>query len=104
MIQAHSPSRWRWTTTPLFRLDFANTGAQARPSPIQVTLEKDEDDDDDAQTSVAKLRRESLREAFCIAELLDAEGDEMKPSDVTLKLQTLGFDDEYWIDTGVYRI
>jgi len=94
----------RWTTTPLFRLDFANTGAQTRPSPIQVTLEKDEDDDDDAQSSVAKLRRESLREAFRIAELLDAEGDEMKPSDLTLKLQTLGFDDEYWIDTGVYRI
>lgn len=94
----------RWTTTPLFRLDFANTGAQQRPSPIQVTLEKDEGDDDEAQTSVAKLRRESLREAFKISELLDGEGDEMKPSDLSLKLQTLGFDDDYWIDTGVYRI
>ncbi|MEM1076511.1 MAG: virulence factor SrfB [Pseudomonadota bacterium] len=94
----------RWTTTPLFRLDFANAGAQGRPSPIEVTLEKDEGDDDDAQTSVAKLRRESLREAFKIVELLDGDGDEMKTSDVSLKLQTLGFDDEYWIDTGVYNI
>jgi hypothetical protein len=94
----------RWTTTPLFRLDFANSGAQARPSPIEVTLEKDEGDDDDQTTSVAKLRRESLREAFKIVELLDGEGDEMKPSDVSLKLQTLGFEDDYWIDTGVYRI
>jgi hypothetical protein len=94
----------RWTTTPLYRLDFANPGAQSRPSPIEVTLEKDEGDDDDAQTSVAVLRRERLREAFVITELVDAEGDVMKPSDVTLKLQTLGFEDEYWIDTGVYRI
>ena len=94
----------RWTTTPLFRLDFANSGAQARPSPIQVTLEKDEGDDGEQSTSVAKLRRESLREAFKIVELLDGEGDEMKPSDLSLKLQTLGFEDDYWIDTGVYRI
>ncbi len=94
----------RWTTTPLYRLDFANPGAQSRPSPIEVTLEKDEGDDDDAQTSVAVLRRESLREAFRISELVDAEGDEMKLSDITLKLQTLGFEDEYWLDTGVYRI
>ncbi|AVL53811.1 virulence factor SrfB [Roseobacter denitrificans] len=97
----------RWTTTPLFRLDFNNSnapGAQKRPTPYQVTLEKDEGDDDEAQTSVAKLRRESLREAFKIAEVLDGEGDEMKASELVLKLQTLGFDDDYWIDTGVYRI
>ncbi|MEM1350900.1 MAG: virulence factor SrfB [Pseudomonadota bacterium] len=94
----------RWTTTPLFRLDFANSGAQARPSPITVVLERDDSDEDDAQTALANLRRESLREVFRIAELIDAEGDEMKSSDVTLKLHTLGFDDEYWIDTGVFRI
>ena len=97
----------RWTTTPLFRLDFNNSnapGAQKRPTPYHVTLEKDEGDDDDAQTSVAKLRRESLREAFKIVEVLDGEGDEMKASELVLKLQTLGFDDDYWIDTGVYRI
>ena len=94
----------RWTTTPLFRLDFGNTNAQQRPSPIEVTLERDEADDDDDATSVARLRQESLREAFRIAELVDGDGDAMKPTDVTLKLQTLGFEDEYWIDTGVYRI
>ncbi|MFK7744486.1 MAG: virulence factor SrfB [Roseobacter sp.] len=94
----------RWTTTPLFRLDFANTGAQQRPSPLQVTLEKDDGDDEEETTSVAKLRRESLREAFRISELLDGDGDDMKVSDLSLKLQTLGFDDDYWIDTGVYRI
>ena len=96
----------RWTTTPLFRLDFAdiNKGAQKRPTPFQVTLEKDEDDDGEGQDAVSILRRESLREAFRIAEILDADGDEMKASELSLKLQTLGFEDDYWIDTGVYRI
>ncbi|MFK7761968.1 MAG: virulence factor SrfB [Roseobacter sp.] len=97
----------RWTTTPLFRLDFNNSntpGAPQHPTPIQVTLEKDEGDDDEEQSSVAKLKRESLREAFKIVELVDGEGDEMKTSAVSLKLQTLGFEDDYWIDTGVYRI
>jgi hypothetical protein len=96
----------RWTTTPLFRLDFAdiNKGAQKRPTPFQVTLEKDDSDDGDGQDTVSNLRRESLREAFRIAEIVDADGDEMKVSELSLKLQTLGFDDDYWIDTGVYRI
>jgi hypothetical protein len=97
----------RWTTTPLFRIDFntaGTPGALQHPTPITVTLEKDEGDDGDEQTSVAKLRRESLREAFKIVELVDGEGDEMKTSALTLKLQTLGFEDDYWIDTGVYRI
>ncbi|MBV1896248.1 MAG: virulence factor SrfB [Rhodobacteraceae bacterium] len=95
----------RWTTTPLFRLDFASINAQQRPSPIQVTLEKDDpDDDEENKSSEATLRRETLREAFKISELFDGEGDEMKTSEVVLRLQTLGFDDDYWIDTGVYRI
>ncbi len=94
----------RWTTSPLYRLDFANAAARQRPSPIRVTLEKDEGDDDEITTSEARLRRESLREAFRISEVYDNEGDQMKNSDVVLRLQTLGFDDDYWIDTGVYAI
>ncbi|WP_412508884.1 virulence factor SrfB [Roseovarius sp. SYSU LYC5161] len=94
----------RWTTTPLYRLDFANAAARQRPSPVRVTLEKDEGDDDEAQTTEARLRRESLREAFKISEVYDGEGDQMKNTDLVLRLQTLGFDDDYWIDTGVYAI
>ena len=51
-----------------------------------------------------KLRRESMREAFEIYEVEDAEGGAMKRSDVILKLHTLGFEDEYWIDTGVFQV
>ena len=94
----------RWTTSPLYRLDFANAAARQRPSPIKVTLEKDEGDDEERQTSEARLRFETLREAFRISEVYDGDGDQMKNTDVVLRLQTLGFDDDYWIDTGVYAI
>lgn len=94
----------RWTTTPLFRLDFANARAQARPTPIRVELTRaDYEDDDDRPNAEAVLRREALREAFAITDVEDGEGYAMKPSDLVLKLHTLGFDDDYWIDTGVFR-
>ncbi|RAP40003.1 virulence factor SrfB [Rhodovulum viride] len=93
----------RWTTTPLFRLDFANPNAQRRPTPIRVTFEKADYDDDEREDSEAKLRREALREAFEITQVEDGDGGGMKNGDVVLKLHTLGFDDEYWIDTGVFR-
>jgi hypothetical protein len=96
----------RWTTTPLYRLDFANAAARRRPTPIRVTLERAEFDDADEErpTSEDVLRREALREAFRIAEVEDGAGDGMKPSEIVLKLHTLGFQDEYWIDTGVFQI
>ena len=93
----------RWTTTPLFRLDYANTAAQRRPSPLKVTLERADFDDSDGDSSVEKLRREAQREFLRVTEVEDGEGDGMKTGDVVLKLHTLGFDDEYWIDTGVFR-
>ncbi|MCV6592377.1 MAG: virulence factor SrfB [Silicimonas sp.] len=94
----------RWTTTPLFRLDFAGTGTQTRPLPLKVELRKTDFDDGDGETSEDKLRRESMREAFEVFEVEDAEGGAMKRADVVLKLHTLGFEDEYWIDTGVFQV
>ncbi|MEM9551117.1 MAG: virulence factor SrfB [Pseudomonadota bacterium] len=95
----------RWTTTPLYRLDFANSDAQRRPAPIQVELIKAEyDDNEENQDSEAKLRREAMQEAFQIGEVTDGEGDAMKVSDMVLALHTLGFEDDYWLDTGVFRI
>lgn len=94
----------RWTTTPLYRLDFANTNPHARPAPIKVELIRTEfDDDDEKQDSEAKLRREAMQEAFEISEVSDGEGDAMKRSDMVLTLQTLGFEDDYWLDAGVFR-
>lgn len=94
----------RWTTTPLFRMDFADTGNQSRPLPIKVELRKTDFDDSDGETSEDKLRRESMREAFEIDQVEDGEGGAMKSGDVILKLHTLGFEDEYWIDTGVFQV
>lgn len=94
----------RWTTTPLYRLDFASTGTQTRPLPIRVELRKTDFDDSDGDSSEDKLRRESMREAFEIDLVEDGEGGAMKTSEVVLKLHTLGFGDEYWIDTGVFQV
>ena len=94
----------RWATTPLYRLDFATAAAEAR-APLRVMFERaDFDDDPDNQTSDTVLRREAMREAFSVTEVEDNEGTAMKVSEVKLKLHTLGFEDEYWIDTGLFRL
>lgn len=94
----------RWTTTPLFRMDFGNTSAQAR-APLNVSLERTEfEGDTDGMTSDIELRREAMREAVSIVEVEDSEGTGMKVAEVQLRLQTLGFEDEYWIDTGLFRL
>ncbi len=94
----------RWTTTPLFRLDFADRRTQSRPLPIKVELRKSDFDDSDGDSSIEKLRRESMREGFEIEQIEDGEGGAMKNRDIILKLHTLGFEDEYWIDTGVFQV
>ncbi|MEM6739414.1 MAG: virulence factor SrfB, partial [Pseudomonadota bacterium] len=95
----------RWTTTPLYRLDFANADAQRRPSPIQVELTRVEfDDDEEDQDATARLRREAMQEAFRIEEVTDGEGDAMRVRDMVLTLHTLGFEDDYWLDTGVFKV
>lgn len=94
----------RWTTTPLYRLDFATQSAQSR-APLAVTFERTEfDEDPDRETSETVLRREAMREAFVVSEVEDSEGTGMKVSEVELRLHTLGFEDDYWIDTGLFRL
>lgn len=94
----------RWTTTPLYRLDFATQSAQSR-APLAVTFERSEfDEDPERETSETALRREAMREAFAVTELEDDEGTGMKVSEVELRLHTLGFQDDYWIDTGLFRL
>jgi len=94
----------RWTTTPLYRLDFATPSAESR-APLRVTFERTEfDGDPDRETSDSVLRREAMREAFAVTEVEDAEGTAMKKTEVKLRLHTLGFADEYWIDTGLFRL
>ncbi|MDF1717776.1 MAG: virulence factor SrfB [Antarcticimicrobium sp.] len=94
----------RWTTTPLYLLDFASSSAEAR-APLHVTFERTEfDEDPERETSETALRREAMREAISVIELEDRDRDAMKPSEVVLRLHTLGFADAYWIDTGLFRL
>ena len=94
----------RWTTTPLYRLDFADRAAQER-APLRVTFERTEfDDDPDDATPETLLRREAMREAFSVVVVEDAEREPLRPAAVRLRLHTLGFEDEYWIDTGLFRL
>lgn len=109
LIGARQLALERWATMPLFQLDFKNASAAGRSLPVQVTLERVEFDDasdldDEEESSESVLRREALREAFEVTEVVDGRGDAMKPSDITLRLQTLGFADEYWLDTGVFTL
>lgn len=94
----------RWTTTPLYRVDFANAASQRFAPPLVITLQKSEfDSDPDDTRPDTVLRREAAREAFEITEIEDGEGQAVRRDQVTLKLHTLGADDVYWIDTGLFK-
>jgi hypothetical protein len=73
--------------------------------PLKVRLERAEaDDGDDDGTAAEKLRTEALREAFTVTELRDGNNDDAPLEMVTLRLHTMGFDDEYWLDSGSFKI
>jgi hypothetical protein len=103
----------RWTATPLYLLDFTPGGGR-RSKPFTVTVERADVDDVDEETSPdpqrqarnEALRRqaEAMREAFAPTEVVDAQGDPCRLGDVELRLHTLGFDDSYWLDTGVLEL
>ncbi len=104
----------RWTATPLYWLDFTASGGR-RSKPFTVTIERADVEEVEDEGGVADPRRqarlearrrqaEAMREAFAVTEVLDSAGDECKLSDVRLRLQTLGFEDSYWLDTGILDV
>ena len=93
----------RWTTTPLYLLDFANENVLTRPLPLKVTLRR-RDSYADPENPDHKLRIEAAKEAFVVDYVEDGEGHVCHRDDVRLRLQTLGFEDAYWLDTGVFRL
>lgn len=93
----------RWTTTPLYLLDFETEQARARPVPLNVRLEREDVYEDQAETAAELLRKESAQEAFRVAEVTDADGISMKRTEIKLTLNTLGPQSDYWLDTGVIR-
>jgi hypothetical protein len=87
----------RWTATPLYVMEFAvPDNAPMLPLPLRVTVERRQlpagggPGGNDAE----------LHEMFQISEILDAQGDPVKPNVVTLRLQTMGSQEGYWRDTG----
>lgn len=93
----------RWTTTPLYLLDFANESVLKRPLPVRVTLRR-RDSFADPENPDHVLRLEAAREAFVVEYVEDGEGDVCYRDDVRLRLQTLGPEDHYWLDTGIVRL
>ncbi|WP_144299971.1 virulence factor SrfB [Elioraea rosea] len=88
----------RWTATRLYRMEFANPASVRRLAlPLTVTVERAEVDPERAD---AELRREDFR----ISEVVDAEGDNLRTSEVTLRLQTLEEEAGYWRDTGALSV
>ena len=94
----------RWMASPLYSLQFANAQSAARLNkPLTVTLERvDVDADLDEETPDERRQEaEAIKEEFQVVDVADARGTTLKRSDVVLRLQTLGFDDDYWLDTGI---
>jgi hypothetical protein len=82
----------RWPATPLYVMEFANPGNVGRMRlPLSVTLERADAEEGD----------EARKEDFRISDIQDADGTALRPSDVTLRLQTLKSANGYWLDTGV---
>ncbi|HBQ22197.1 MAG: virulence factor SrfB [SAR116 cluster bacterium] len=93
----------RWTTTPLYRMDFANAQIANRPMPLKVTIRR-RGSDPDAEGQEEILKAEAMKEALEISEVEDAEGSPCKQDDVRLRLHTLGLQNDYWLDTGIFRM
>lgn len=92
----------RWTTTPIYQLDFASDESRSKPMPFLVTLERPEIDSEDEDMSLEKLQHlEALQEVLTVTEVFDGQGNEISVSDVKLVLQTMGPQADYWLDTGI---
>jgi len=88
----------RWMATPLYKLYFVETGKGQLP--FKVTLEKRPIT---IQSTDDKLLGDAIKEPIVIATAVDAHGRNMKPH-VGFSLQTLGNTEEYWLDTGAFKI
>jgi len=110
-IELYSPSfigfrqlpHERWTTTVIYRVDFANEQAARRTKPFKVTIAREEFDNN-PESAAEVLRAEALKEALIVVDAEDGAGGGAKNSDISLKLQTLGVEQDYWLDSGLFRL
>ena len=78
----------RWTATPLYKLYFLKVDGVL---PLTVSLRKD------------GLNADALFEPITIVEAIDKNGKNQKRN-IDIKLQTLGANEEYWLDSGAFDI
>jgi hypothetical protein len=55
--------------------------------PFKITIERDPDD----------------KESLAITTIVDRNGVEMSDSSIEIHIQSLGVDDQYWLDSGVFE-
>lgn len=88
----------RWPATLLYRLGPSDRkDFQRHPPPWTCVIER-ADVDQDAEDS------EEKKEIFGIEGATDKNGDDVPPSKVQLRLQTLQSEQGYWLDSGVLRL
>ena len=81
----------RWTATPLYKLYFIDV-PNVNSLPYTVTLERK-----------LEISEDALYEAVEIEEAVDANQRNGTPN-VKIQLQTLGENDEYWLDSGAFEV
>ena len=80
----------RWTATPIYKLYFVNV--ENGDLPFTVKIEKKISTHDDA-----------LNEPIGVTTVVDATGRSLR-NNVAIKLQTLGENEEYWLDSGAFDV
>ena len=93
----------RWPATPFYRLGFADQQAIANARgrlPYQVTVSFTSGPRNDAASGSAELDEGE----FKIEEVSAADGAPVRREDLTLRLQTLGNHEGYWLDTGIFSM
>ena len=88
----------RWTTNCLYRLDFVNPDTVKGKIPIKLEIARRSTDEAKDEES---LRAEALKEEFEIISAEDKEGMPFKEKGISIQMHTLGFNDTYWLDSGV---
>jgi hypothetical protein len=94
----------RWTTTRFYVIDFADESARQAsadkiPFNISLSLTLREMEEDETGRRPDTLDRDEGE--FRIEGITDRSGNDVKPDNVEIRLQTLPLDEGVWLDTGI---
>ncbi len=90
----------RWPATPLYALEFGNAdGVRNLALPLTMRLARGM-----ATENATNVETEAAREHFKPVSIRDADGQELHPTTVLMRLQTMRDDAGYWRDTGTLGV